>query len=385
MARRDYGDGSLYQRKSDGRWTGSFRLPDGARKSVYAPKDNNKKEVARALLKEAQKQAERGELIATTKQTLSEYLEYWLSVKKLAIKGITYVHYRSHLRSRVIPAIGNLKLQKLTTAQVQGCVNAMVVAKMKPGTIRLIYSILHEALEDAITWKLLAANPCKGVIIPRQGDDEMQALTAEQAQALLDAARGTDLEGLITLALATGLRRGELFGLKWSDVDFERGCLRVQRTVVYVNGEGYKEVSPKTKSGKRSITLTGFALMALKEHRTRQRKIRMQSLVWEDKDLIFPTATGMYMSASTLFNQFHSLLERAGLPSIRFHDLRHSCATLLLKMKVPPKVVQEILGHSSIVITMDIYGHVLPGMQEEAMESYDALFSSSEASEKEAQ
>lgn len=385
MARRDYREGSLYQRKSDGRWTGSFRLPDGTRKSVYAPKHNNKKEVARALLREAQKQAERGELIATTKQTLSDYLEYWLSVKKLAIKGITYVHYRSHLRSRVIPAIGNVKLQKLTTTQIQGCVNEMVVAKMKPGTIRRIYSILHEALEDAITWKLLAANPCKGVIVPRQEDEEMQALTAEQAQTLLDAARGTDIEGLITLALATGLRRGELFGLKWSDVDFERGCLRVQRTVVYVNGEGYKEVSPKTKSGKRSITLTGFALAALKEHRSRQRKIRMQSLAWEDKDLIFPTATGMYMSASTLFNQFHVLLERAGLPPIRFHDLRHSCATLLLKMKVPPKVVQEILGHSSIVITMDTYGHVLPGMQEEAMESYDALFSSSDASEQEAQ
>lgn len=384
MARRDYGDGSLYQRKSDGRWTGSFRLPDGTRKSVYAPLDNNKKEIARALLKEAKMKAERGELLATTKQTLSEYLEYWLSVKKLAIKGTTYLHYSSHLRSRVIPAIGKIKLQKLTTAQIQGCINTMVLAKMKPGTIRLIYVILNEALADAIKWKLLVANPCAGVVMPRKEDDELQVLTTEQCVRLLDVARGTDMEGLVTLALATGLRRGELLGLKWSDVDFERGCLRVQRTLVYVNGDGYKEVSPKTKSGKRSITLTGFALMALREHRTKQLEARVQASIWQDKDLLFPTATGMYMSSSTLLRQFSLLLEHAGLPHIRFHDLRHSCATLLLKMKVPPKVVQEILGHSSIVITMDTYGHVLPGMQEEAMEDYDALFSASEAPEKEA-
>lgn len=375
MARRDYGDGSLYQRKSDGRWTGSFRMPDGSRKSVYAPKDNNKKEVARALLKDAQKKAERGELVASSKQKLLEYLEYWLSIKKLEIKESTYPHYRAYLYTQVIPVLGKVPLQKLTTAQIQGCINKMVIKKMKPGTIRLVYAILKTALNDAVEWQMVGTNPCKGVVLPRKEDEELEVLSPDDAQALLAAARGTDLECLITLALATGLRRGELLGLKWSDVDFEKGYLRIQRTLIYINGVGYKEVSPKTKAGRRTITLTGFALLALKEHRKKQREARLLALVWEDKDLICPDVRGNYLPFMTLQKHFKLLLNQTGLPDMPFHRLRHSCATLLLKMKVPPKVVQEILGHSSITITMNVYGHVIPGMQEDAMQEYDNLLS----------
>lgn len=369
--RRDYGDGSLYFRESDNRWVGSF-YHNGERKYVYGAV-GGKKEEARQKLRDAQRSAESDTLVASNKQKVAEYLAYWLGVKKLAIKDNTYQHYGAHIRAQVIPALGKIQLQRLSTAQVQGFINKMVDAQMKPGTIRLIYTILKSSLSDAVKWKMLGINPCKDVVLPRREDEELQVLSTDQVQALLQEARGTDMEGLITLALATGLRRGELLALKWADVDFEKGCLSVRRTLVYVNGEGFKEVSPKTKSGKRGIILTGFALMALKEHRKRQR---LQALGWEEKELIFPNVHGSYMAFPTLQRRFKLLLEQAGLPIMRFHGLRHSCATFLLKMKVPPKVVQEILGHSSVVITMSVYGHVIPGMQEDAMQEYNTLLSS---------
>jgi integrase len=380
--RRDYGDGSIYHRESDNRWVGSF-YHDGERKYVYGSVGGKKEEVKQKL-KEAQKQAEQGTLVASNKQRVSEYLEYWLGVKKLEIKDNTYQNYSNSIRVQLIPVLGKLQLQRLTTSHIQGCINQLISKPRKPSTIHLAYTILKAALEDAIEWKLIGTNPCKGVVVPRMEREELQVLNTEQVQVLLAAARGTDMEGLITLALATGLRRGELLGLKWSDVDFEKGVIRVQRTLVFINGEGYKEVSPKTKTSRRSITLTGFAIMALRAHRTRQIQARWQAPAWENKDLLFPDTTGGYMCFSTLQRHFKLLLEQAELPIIHFHSLRHSCATFLLKMKVPPKVVQEILGHSSIVITMDVYGHVIPGMQDDAMQQYNALLSPPEEPRREA-
>lgn len=200
----------------------------------------------------------------------------------------------------------------------------------------------------------------------------------EQAQQLLAAARGDRLERVLLLALVTGLRRGELLGLKWADIDFTQGALQIRRTLDYVAHYGYVESEPKTKSGKRRIILPGFAVDALKQHRVHQLEQRLKvGEAWQESDYVFTGLEGGPMNPRYLNKLFDQMLERAGLQHMRFHDLRHSAATLLLSMEVNPKIVQEILGHSNISMTMDIYSHVLPSMQREAMGKWDDTLGSS--------
>jgi integrase len=379
--RRDYGDGSLYFRDSDNRWVGSF-YHDGERKYVYGSV-GGKKEEARQKLKAAMKQAEAGTLVASNKQTVATFLGYWLSVKKLPLKPGAYATYASYVNVHMVPHLGRIQLQKLTRHHVQRFVNALFDEEdLEPGTIQTAYTILNVAMSDAVEWQMLAANPCKAVSLPRVESRDYTVLNREQAQALIAFLDGHALEALVTVALATGMRRGELLCLKWSDVDLERGHMYIQRSLTFINGQGYKEVTPKTKSSKRHITLPRFALETLKRHRTAQVKVRLESATWTDPDLVFPTKTGKYIPTSTLQREFRLILERAELPPMRFHDLRHTCATLLLSQGISPKVVQELLGHSSIKITMDRYGHVIPGMQETAMIAYDTLFTLNDIKEK---
>ncbi len=365
----------MSKKRADGRYARSFRLADGTRKYVYG---RTRQEAERKLI-EAKQQAERGQLVKADRQRTGDFLEYWLSVKKPGLRASTYVQYQSRIRSRIIPLLGKYQLQKLTMAHMQRFVSDLVAADLAPATVRKIYTILKTALADAVDWGMIAVSPCRrGVKLPCEDEREKAVLDEEQARLLLDAARGTDLEALVTVALATGMRYGELCALKWSDIDFERGVLRVQRSLTFVNGEGYSETAPKTRSSRRSIVLAGFALDALRVHRSAQRKARLAAPVWEDRDLIFCNAKGGYLSHMTFSRHFKKLLASAELPAMRFHDVRHSCATLLFRMRVPAKVVQEILGHSTIKTTMDEYGHVLAGMQDEAINDLDRLLSSGE-------
>lgn len=361
------------KKRADGRYARSFRLPDGTRKYVYG----RTRVEADQKLREARSASERGQLVQTSKQKLADYLDYWLSVKRLTIEPTTEIQYRSRIR-RIVAVLGSYPLQKLSQTHIQRFIGGLVDEGLAPGTIGLLYHVLQTALNDAVEWKLIAFNPCgRGVKLPKIEEVETVALDEVQAQALLQVVAGSSLEALVTLALATGLRYGELSGLKWSDVEWERGVLRVQRQLVFLNGIGYQERAPKTRSSRRSIVLAPFALSALSAHRTRQKAQRMQvgPTIWENRDLIFCNGKGGYLSHTTLLRHFKQVLEQAELPPMRFHDLRHSFATLLLKMRVPGKVVQELLGHSSIKTTMDKYGHVLMGMQSEAIADLNGLFS----------
>src|SRR5829696_298040 len=243
-----------------------------------------------------------------------------------------------------------------------------------PATVRKIHSTLHKALSQAVADGLVPRNAAD-VKAPRPAPEEMHPLSEREARVFLETARGDRFEALYVLALTTGLRRGELLGLRWDDVDPESGTLRVGRALVR---EGGRHTLGETKSrrGRRQVNLTPRTISVLKSHRKRQlgERIKLAGL-YEDHGLVFATRLGTTVNPENLVKRsFKPLLEKAGLPEIRFHDLRHTCATLLLGRGVHPKLVQELLGHATIAMTLDTYSHFLPSMGDQtarAME--DAL------------
>jgi integrase len=238
-----------------------------------------------------------------------------------------------------------------------------------------VHSILHKALDDAVRMGLVARNVSDGVTLPRVLKREMQVLSLEQVQRLVGVAKDSRLEALLIVALTTGMRRGELLGLKWQDIDLDKGSLQVRRTMGRVAGHGVVTSEPKTASSRRKIALSSFVVEALKQHRIHQLEMRLKAgSKWQDNDLVFCNVYGNFLHPYRLYLMFNKVLADAGVPRVRFHDLRHSAATILLSMGVNVKVVQEILGHSRIAMTLDIYSHVLPGMQEDAADKMGRLF-----------
>lgn len=221
-------------------------------------------------------------------------------------------------------------------------------------------------------------NVCDLVAPPRKARFEIQPFTAEQVQSFFDAIAGHKWEALFTLALATGMRQGELLGLKWQDINFSTGTLQVRRILTGVpsetSGKVFIEAEPKTQHSRRSITIASFALETLNQHRIPQVEARLKAgELWNEHDYVFCTLVGTHLRPSHVVDAFKKLLKKAELPDMRFHDLRHSAATLLLSLGVHPKVVQELLGHTQISMTMEIYSHVLPSMQQDAVSKLNTL------------
>ena len=369
--RRGKGEGSIYRRK-DGRWAAEITIEAyKGRKTLYG---KTREEVAEKL-HAAQVEKRQGLLRTGSKQTVEDYLNYWLEVHSAKLKISTYAMYKRQLNNHIIPALGHVQLQKLSIDQVQVFLSEKQKEGLKTSTVRLLHTILRAALQDAVRWKKLAINVSLAVTLPRLTQHEMQPLNRKQAQRLLEAARGNRLECLLALALGTGMRLGEILALRWSEVDLEKGTLQVGHTVDFVQGFGRVESEPKTESSKRSITLPQFVIDALKQHRLYQLEKQAKAAGrWKNRGLVFANRCGGYFSRPRLYSRFKQLLQEAGLPDMRFHDLRHSAATILLSMGVPAKVVQQILGHSNISTTLNIYGHVLPEIHRAAMDKMDDFF-----------
>ena len=226
---------------------------------------------------------------------------------------------------------------------------------------------------QANRWGLVARNVAKLVDPPRQVRHEIQPLSVDEARVLLDAAQTDRLGALYSVALAMGLRQGEALGLRWRDVDLDLGMLQVTYQLQRINGEA-KLVEPKTRLSRRSLALPATILLALREHRQRQLEERLLAgRRWVESGLVFTSTIGTPLDGTNVTKSFQRLLARAGLPKRRFHDLRHSCATLLLVQNVAPRVVMEVLGHSQISLTMNTYSHVLPTLKREAADQMDAL------------
>ncbi len=370
---RGHHEGSIYRRESDGRWVSSISLESGGRKYIYG---KTRKEVYEKLQKALQEQ-QQGTLPTGPKQTVKQYLEYWLEeVHKPTIRLSSYVKYRRLIHIHILPALGHVQLQKLSPQQVQSLYKQKSGEGLSPKMVHSIHGVLHKSLENAVRWKLVSSNVCDLLSPPRLVKQEIQPLAPDQARRLVEAARGHRLEPVLILAITTGMRRGELLALRWQDIDFENKNVQIRRTVDFFAGYGgYIETEPKTASGRRMIALPPFVIEVLRQHRVAQLELRLKAgSAWEEHDLVFTGLHGNYLNPRYILKMFDQVLQEAGLPHLRFHDLRHSAATLLLGMGIHPKVVQEILGHSNISMTMDIYSHVLPTMQKEAMEKWGDVF-----------
>ena len=369
---RKHGEGTLFPRK-DGRWQASFQPAGGGKRRYVYGKTKGE---ALEKLRRAQEEDRKGILATGPRQKLGEYLPQWLeNVYKPTVRHSSYEQHRSLSEVHIIPALGAIYLHKLTPQHLQAFYAQKLREGLKPRSVAVLHSILHSGLENAVKWNLVSRNVASLVSKPRAERYEVHPLTPMQAQVLINTAKGSALETLITLAVTTGMRHGELLGLHWEDVDLHLGFLHVRRTVSHLSGYGFVEGDPKTKSSRRKVLLPTIAIEALKAHRSRQEQAKAQAgEKWKEYHLVFCNTVGNYLWPLTIRKQLYALLKRAGLPPMRFHDLRHSAATILLVMGVHPKVVQELLGHSTITMTIDTYSHLLPSLQQEAIEKMNAVF-----------
>jgi integrase len=352
------------------------------------------KKDAQVRLAELLNRLHRGEAVKASKTTLGGYLDEWLeSYAKANVSPKTYERYEELVRLTIKPHAGNIVLDHLQPIQLQRLYSTLLQSgrkkKAKSGktglsarTVLHVHRLLHQALKRAVKWQLLFRNPCDAVEPPRPESHEMRTLNAAESAWLLEAVLQTRLYPGILLGISTGLRRGEVLGMRWSDIDFISKKLIVNQAIEKTNA-GIRFKQPKTKRSRRQVALPEFAVSALREFRARQDEERkLYGTDYADHNLVCARPDGSPMDPDVYSSDVIDFMKKIGLAGVSFHKLRHGYATHLLAQNVHPKVVQELLGHSSIAITMDLYSHIIPGMQEEAVAKLDSMMSGAIAKQK---
>ena len=369
------GEGGISRHKGSGLYMARYTVhtPTGPkRKALYG---KTRREVDEKLTK-AKADRDTGFVFDADNLTLGNYLDRWIndSVRD-SVRQRTWERYEQIVRVHIKPALGRVKLKNITPTHARALYREKLDTGLAPRTVNYIHTTLSKALKDAVADGLITRNPASSVKAPRPKKKEISPLSSEQAKAFLEAVRGNRFEAAFVVALHCGLREGEILGLKWSDVDMDAGTLQVRRTLSEALA-GHLFEPPKNGKG-RNVKLTTRAVEALRNHLTRQiEEIESLGDRYRDQGLVFPSQVGTPMNAKNLTaRSFKPLLKKAGLPDIRFHDLRHTFATLMLQNGEHPKVVQEMLGHATIAITMDTYSHVLPNMQRDAVARLGTLLS----------
>lgn len=369
MARKSgQNEGSVYQRK-DGRWVAAVTIQEKRLFKYFKMKKD-----AKEWLKQTLAQTDAGLSIQGARYTLSEYSYEWLKAISGSLRPNTFSQYVQVFTQHINPSLGKMKLKDIRPEHIQALYNRKITSGAGVRTVLVIHGVLHHALRQALKTGLIIRNPADAVIRPRLVRKEMKTLNDTQIRNLLLASQGTRLETLLYVAVTTGLRMGEIIGLKWEDLDMTARTLQIRRQVQRQKGKGLLECELKTKSSRRLVVLGESTIEKLKSHFNEQQTQRQ--LIgdrWTEKGLIFPNTLGKPMEHNRLLKEFKEILSIAGLPIIRFHDLRHTAATLMFQMGINPKVVQEMLGHSDVNLTLNTYTHSLQSMQMEASNKMDLL------------
>ena len=346
----------------------------GKRRQFFKTVRGTKRD-AEALLVQLLHQRDTGIDAPPGKATLGQFLDRWLqdyARPNLAPK--TYRRYEQLVRVHLAPAIGAIPLTKLRPAHIQACYGRVREGGRSARTALHCHRVLKEALGHALRMQLISRNPAEAVKPPRPERYEIPSLGPDELARLLDAADATPYGALVHTAVMTGLRLGELLGLRWQDVDLEAGLLGVRQTCQWLPRRGFIFQQPKTARSRRAVALSPETVRRLCQHRQRQLEERLAlGPAYRDQGLVFVNAIGAPLHPNTLRDAWLRIVKAASLGGIRFHDLRHAHASLLLQQGVHPKIVSERLGHSGVGITLDTYSHVLPGLQAQAAAGLDRL------------
>jgi integrase len=364
--RRGNHEGSI--RKFRDRWRVEIRI-DGGRLSHFT----STQQEARDWVRKIQGQVEQGLSYDNERISLGEFLEGWLESKKRQVRPATYQQYALLSGIYILPRLGRIMLRELNSGQVQAFYDRLSAAGKGSRTIRVVHIILHGCLERAKQLGLVYKNPTEFCSLPRQVEKDLKVWDEIQVSQFLNFMRGQKNENLYHTALATGMRRGELLGLQWIDIDWIKSQIMVRRECFHPVGGGFIFQSPKTKLGKRTIQVGQGVIDRLRAQLQIVDDLRKKAgVTWQDHDLIFPSLVGTPLQPSRLSREFPGLARKAGLPVIRFHDCRHTAATIMLSHGIPPVIVAGMLGHS-ISILLNTYAHFIPTMQDQAAQLMDDI------------
>nr|WP_251025966.1 site-specific integrase [Bacillus sp. ISL-47] len=360
--------------KKEGKsWYYVFSLPNanGERKQKKKRGFKTKKEAQMALA-EAINAVNKGSYIEPSTVLYKDYLEQWFKTKQNSIGVQTARVYKDHLNGKIIPCLGKVMLSKLTAIQIQTFINGLSQAGLRSSTVKKTFEIIRNSLEHAVDFEMIPKNPAKKVKLPKSNKKEMNIWNENEVNCFLEVAKKDPIYIVFILALTTGMRQGEILGVRWKDVDLEKGLINIQQTLSH-DGKTFLS-GAKTKSSLRTINLSLATINHLKR---RKRIVSKEKLSlgpeYQDFDLIACTQHGTPLNPANVRRSFNRLINLADVPKIRFHDLRHTHATLLLSKGVNVKVISERLGHSDIKVTLETYSHVLPTMQEEAVKHLDEI------------
>jgi integrase len=368
MAKKGNNEGSIFKSPS-GKWRAQVTV-SGRRMGITT----GSRAEAQAWVRKILDQVDHGLTYSEANRQLAGYLQDWIETKKKSLKPRTAYQYQDLIVKKIIPKIGHYKLKDISQKIINDFYDNLINEGFSTRNVRYTHSVLHAAFEHALMSGILVRNPTHNAILPRMHQTEMKILSEQQVSQFLVAASGSRYRMLYHLALSTGMRQAELFGLKWSDVDWINGFIKIQRQAQRVERQGIVFSEPKTRAGRRILKLGENILQELRKHHEHLNLERATAGDrWKDHDLLFPTSIGTPIGQSNLLKDYHRILRQSGLPHFRFHDLRHTAASLMINRGVPVIVVSKMLGHSQPSVTLNIYAHCMIDMQTQAADIMDEI------------
>jgi integrase len=366
--RRSKHEGTVYQRE-DGTWRTQLSYK-GKRYSFSA----NNEMACHQWRIQKREQLERGEDYDLTRRYVADYLSEWIHLYQVRLKENTAYQYKLTIDRHIVPYIGKIELLSIHPMQLERFYRQLLDEGRGRRTVEMVHRVLSNAFKHAVRYRIIPSNPAEGAILPKKQKKEMLVWNEYQVQTFLQFATGSRYESLYQLAILTGMRQAELFGLKWGDIDWNLRLLHVRRQAQALETGGWQFTDPKTRAGTRSIQLGEGSLSALRAQRIRQDAEKaLAGNRWKEYDLVLTSSLGTPIHRSNFRIDFNRIIKEAGIPKIRFHDLRHTAASLMLMHGIPMLAVSQILGHSKPSITLDLYGHYVPGIQNGAAELMDRL------------